>query len=143
MIAVRPAAKSDRGAILKIIEESGLYYPKQRLSGFWLAEENERVIGIIRLEKHRDFYFLSSLGVAKDRRDQGIATTLLKKVLNEAKEPVYLYTIIPDFFSRLGFKVVPRPSFLPVREIFNCGECQPEKCVCMIYSPNLRRSEGE
>ena len=56
--------------------------------------------------------------------------------LKNIQKKVYLYTILPAFFKKYGFKeTLPLPS-LPSRENLGCPECLPEKCVCMVKSPH-------
>lgn len=132
MVRVRKAQVADRGAILGIIEQLDLAYPTQTLGHFWVAEEKKQVVGIADLWEFRNFWFLSSLGVAADRQHKGVATKLLNKLLTGLRKDVYLFTIIPDFFSRFGFQVAAEPpKGLPPRTIFNCGRCEPAACVCL------------
>jgi N-acetylglutamate synthase-like GNAT family acetyltransferase len=135
MLKIRKAEKKDVAAIRGLIEQLDLAYPGQTFDNFWVAEENGKVVGIADLKESADIYFLSSVGTDAQHQRQGFASEFLKELLKGLKKDVYLYTIIPGFFSRLGFKAVTRPSILPVREIFNCSECQPEKCVCMVKKP--------
>jgi N-acetylglutamate synthase-like GNAT family acetyltransferase len=125
------AQKKDNDRILKILDEANLRYPFEKLSNFWVAEKDDRILGVVRLEDHPGFFFLTSLGVDPGQRNKGVAATLLKEVLNAADKPVYLYTIIPDFFKKFGFKIEPNPPQLPPKEIYGCDECFPGKCVVM------------
>ncbi len=132
MIRVRQARDADKTAIERIIKELDLSYPSQTLNDFWVAEEEKQVVGIAALWEYRNFYYLSSVGVAENRQHQGIATKLLNKLLAGRRKDVYLFTIMPDFFARFGFQTVSEPpKGLPPRTIFACGRCRPERCVCM------------
>ena len=88
---------------------------------------------------------------------RGLGTKLLKQLLNLAAQknytkPVYLRTIIPQFFKKACFRVVkesPAPAnfatkryplnayhlSLPPKENAECRWCQPEKCTLMIKLP--------
>ncbi len=135
MIRVRQARDADKNTIREIIEQLDLAYPTQTLDHFWVAEENKQVAGIADLWEFRNFYFLSSLGVAENRQHQGIATKLLNKLLAGRRKDVYLFTVRPGFFARFGFQAVSEPpKGLPPRTIFACGRCRPELCVCMRRS---------
>ena len=135
MLLVRKAEIKDVAAIQALIRQLDLAYPSQTLDNFWVAEENEDVIGIADLKESADFYFLSSVGVEEKHQHKGIASTFLKELLKGLKKDIYLFTIIPDFFSQLGFKIVAQPANLPNRELFNCSECEPGKCVTMVKKP--------
>ena len=131
-LSVRPARSSDLPIILEILDLADLRYRHETLNGFHLAEIDGRIAGVVRLDEHPDFVFLTSLGVRPELQQQGIATTLLKSLFKDINKPIYLYTIIPEFFARLGFiKTDPRPD-LPPKEIFGCDECFPERCRCMV-----------
>ncbi len=131
MIRIRPAANKDEKEILRLLDEADLRYRQESLDGFRVAEIEGEIAGIVRIKEFPDFLFLTSLGVAKAHRDRGVASALVNKATAEAKKPVYLYTIIPEFFKKLGFKIEENPPRLPSREIYGCDECLPGKCVVM------------
>ncbi|MCX5726367.1 MAG: GNAT family N-acetyltransferase, partial [Candidatus Saganbacteria bacterium] len=130
------AQNKDLEKIPKILEEADLHYPGEVLNDFWVAEKDKDIIGVVRLEENKDFFFLTSLGVAKENRNQGVAAALLKTILEKANKNVYLYTIIPDFFKKLGFELTEKPVNLPSKELFGCRDCAPSKCVCMVRCPH-------
>ncbi len=131
MIAIRRATISDYEQILQILKDRELEYPSLNLDNFWIAEDGNIIVSITRFEDIGNCYFISSVGTKKDFEGKGLASKLIKKISNQQKD-VYLYTIIPDFFEKLGFKTVKTPPFLPRREVFNCKDCSPNVCVCMI-----------
>jgi len=135
MLTIRRITKKDEPSVLGLIKELDLAYPTQKLDNFWVVEENREIIGLADLKEFDDFWLLSSVGVDKKHQHRGVASLLLKELIKDLKKDVYLYTITPEFFSRLGFQIVPRPSDLPAREIFNCAECRPQHCVCMVKRP--------
>ncbi len=133
MLKVRQAQDADKNAIRKIVDELDLSYPSQTFENFWVAEEDKQVVGIAALWEYRNFYYLSSLGVEPGRQHRGIATKLLNKLLAGRRKDTYLFTIMPDFFARFGFRTVKEPpKGLPPRTIFACDRCQSELCVCML-----------
>ncbi len=135
MIRVRQALDADKPAIKALINQLDLTYPSQTLDSFWVAEEKKQVIGIADLWEFRNFYFLSSVGVAENRQHQGIATKMLNKLLAGLRKDTYLFTITPDFFARFGFQITAEPpKGLPPRTIFACDRCRSELCVCMRRS---------
>ncbi len=135
-ITVRAARPADLPAILEILELADLRYRRETLDGFHLAERDGRVAGIVRLDERPDFVFLTSLGVRPELRGQGIGTALLRQLLRPLRKPVYLYTIIPGFFARLGFARTDAPAALPPKELFGCDQCLPGRCLCMLKSPD-------
>jgi len=128
---IRPADKSDHSAILEVLKEADLLYPYNVLEGFTVVEENHQIVGVVRLQEINGIIFLTSLGVRTAWRGQGIASSLMKAVLSSNKKPIYLYTVIPDFFKRFGFAEMPAPATLPPKQIFGCEDCYPGRCICM------------
>ena len=134
-VNIRLARKSDDQAILELLKQLDLYYAGLELKDFWVAESNGQVIGTAQLEVFPDFCFLSSVGVKASEQKHGIGQAILTKLFNscQEKKPVYLYTIIPNFFARFGFKpTTTLPAQIPTKERYECHECHPEKCVTMV-----------
>jgi len=129
---IRKATITDKQAIIEVLAEADLHYPGETFDNFWVAEDEKKVIGIARLEKVNKFYFLTSLGVRTDLQHKGVASAILKELIKNADNNIYLYTIIPEFFQKFGFKITETPSFLPPKAIYGCEECFPEKCYCMV-----------
>lgn len=136
MIKIRKAQESDSENLLRILKELDLYYPAQSLKDFRVAEKEGQIIGIVRLEEKKDFYFLSSLGILKEHRKQGVALTLLREITSGLKKNVYLYTIISEFFEKFGFESASPLPGLPLKESLECENCFPGRCVCMVKFPH-------
>lgn len=131
MPGIRRAHQEDTAQILKILDELDLYHPSRIPQDFWVAKKNDKIVGLSCLSDHGDFLFLSSVGVIPNQRNNGIAKAILKKILPDAKKDVYLYSIIPDFFKKLGFEIVDAPKDLPPKNGIGCDECHAAMCVCM------------
>lgn len=134
---IRPATTKDINQVKRVLSEADLHYEKEDYNGFLVAEKADRVIGIVRLEEHDDFLFLTSLGVATAYQQQGIASALMNSIISEAKKPIYLYTIISDFFKRFGFKPLTTqpPNHLPSKSPYGCDKCVPGHCLTMVKYP--------
>jgi N-acetylglutamate synthase-like GNAT family acetyltransferase len=138
MLIIRPAASNDQAAITRILNEADLRYPSEAYDNFWLAEKAGQVVGVVRLEERPEFIFLTSLGVAQAALRQGVASALMTFAVNRSKKPIYLYTVIPAFFQKFGFVIVPQnPSSvsLPSKSPYGCDECFPNQCVTMVKQP--------
>jgi len=131
-MTIRGAQKKDFDAIRTIIMELDLAYPSQSLDSFLVLEDKDRIIGIANLEEFDGFYFLSSVGVVEGFQRRGLASSFIRDLLKGLKKDVYLYTVIPGFFERLGFTAVARRSDLPLKMTFSCKECTPDTCVTMV-----------
>lgn len=131
-LTIRGAEQRDSKDILEIIKILDLSYPSQTLDDFWVAEKDGKIAGIANLKEFDDFLFLSSVGTKEEFQRQGISSALLNNILSGAGKCVYLYTVIPKFFEKLGFRrAAPLPG-LPAKKIFSCRECTPEACACMV-----------
>ncbi|MBN2058395.1 MAG: GNAT family N-acetyltransferase [Candidatus Saganbacteria bacterium] len=131
-LKIRKARPEDEAAVLELLRELDLYYNGLRFSGFRVAEDSGRIVGIVQLEPGLDHIFLSSLGISQDRQEQGLASALLNELLPKQDQDIYLYTIIPDFFKKFGFEpVIPQVS-LPSKARYDCQDCRPDRCVTMV-----------
>lgn len=135
MLNIRSAASNDQAAIIRLLNEADLRYTGETYDGFWLAEQDGQVVGIVRLEEHPEFIFLTSLGVAQAALHQGVASALMTFAIDRSKKPLYLYTIIPDFFQKFGFVIIPHLPALPSKAPYGCEECFPGQCVTMVKQP--------
>jgi len=130
---VRPAKAEDYPEIIKLISEIDEAYPGFAPDSFWVAEEVGTIVGTVRLIYYPNFVFLESLAVKKDHQGLGIAKKLLADSLKTIKKDIYLYTIIPDFFQKIGFTPIsPPPDFLPGKARYECQFCKPSNCTAMV-----------
>jgi N-acetylglutamate synthase-like GNAT family acetyltransferase len=136
MLKIRPAGKEDSEGVLKVLKDLDLIYPSLTLDNFWVAEKDGVIAGTVRLEDHKDHCFLSCFGVIEKERRQGTAQALLEQSFKNIRKNIYLYTIIPDYFKKFGFKEAVPPPTLPSQAKFGCEDCSPEKCVCMVKYPH-------
>lgn len=136
MLSIRPATNKDRDAIKKILEDVDLFYSALTMEAFWVAEMNNKIVGTVQLKEYEDFFFLGSLAVVKEKQGKGIARALLKEVLRTHQKNIYLYTIVPEFFEKFGFKITSPPPNLPSKDRYECESCHSEKCVSMVKLPD-------
>ncbi len=134
MTVIRRARESDWDDIKSLLESMNLAHASISVKNFWIAEDEGRVVGLAQLEKTGGHFFLSSVGVCPDQRGKGIASALLEKMLSQADQVVYLYTVIPDFFKEFGFVTTAAPDGDDYRRHFDCMSCDPKSCVCMKRS---------
>ena len=133
-MVIRPARKKDHAAILAILEETDLFYAGIPLMNFYAAEEGGKVLGIVQFKEYKDYYFISSLGVGAKEQGKGIATKLINYLLGKTRpgKKICLYTVIPAFFEKFGFKLSSCAKNLPPKELYQCKDCFPKKCKCMV-----------
>jgi N-acetylglutamate synthase-like GNAT family acetyltransferase len=129
---VRKARKADFQDILRLAKKYDLDYTGMEADGFFVAAEDGRILGICGLKKHPECLELCALGVEEDYRGRGWGARLVRTALGEVPGEVYLATVIPGFFLRLGFqkaKTVP-PSMVKRGEW--CAGCTPELCSVLV-----------
>ncbi len=91
---------------------------KKWVEDFWLDDESmdsarfrvlvdsNKVIAFGRLRENIDATELCTLGVVKEFRGKGLGRLMVECLLKEAKQDIYVVTVIPAFFSKLGFEFV-------------------------------------
>ncbi|MFN5476834.1 MAG: arsenic resistance N-acetyltransferase ArsN2 [Sphingobacteriales bacterium] len=118
---IQEAIATHRGPILELLAENKL--PSEdigvTLEHFWVALENEQVVGAIGLEIYGQYGLLRSMVVSTASRGQGIASMLVGYLEDEAGkmgiDEIYLLTeTAPDYFLRHGYmetrrEEVPEP----------------------------------
>ncbi|HSY75265.1 MAG TPA: GNAT family N-acetyltransferase [Bacteroidia bacterium] len=86
-----------------------------------------------RLKKHDDCIELSSVGVIKEYRSKKLGEAIIKSFLSEAKQDIYLVTVIPGFFSKMGFKEVKEyPASLKYKSENFCEKHHPGDVVTVM-----------
>jgi len=130
---IRPAKELEKDKIRKLAEQFNLDSKDMPHEEFIVAEENEKLVGLVRIKKNKGCFELCSLGVAKEKQGQGIGKELVASVTKEPRL-LYLATIIPDFFKKLGFKKVDQIPKCMKKDPAWCEGCPaPEKCTVMKY----------
>jgi N-acetylglutamate synthase-like GNAT family acetyltransferase len=131
-MSVRKAQEEDLPDVVRLATKHGLDYGGMEADDFWVVEEAGRVVGICGLKRHPECLELCALGVEEAFRGRGWGEKLVWAVLGDAADTVYLATIIPGFFARLGFgKARSIPSSM-VKKAEWCAGCRPELCTVMV-----------
>lgn len=137
MLLVRPSTPLDYPVIQSLLYELELDYPTQDLAQFWVAIVENKIIGIVYLQFFNHFIYFSSFGIALSKQKNGFAKQFLNEILFKMNKPVYIYTIIPSFFEKFGFKLIDQvPEGIPDRANHRCDICLPEQCLTMVFDPS-------
>lgn len=72
---------------------------------FLVLSKNEQLLAFGRIRQHSSCAELCSLGVIEEARHLGLARKLINALCEATKRPIYLVSIIPDFFSEFGFEI--------------------------------------
>jgi N-acetylglutamate synthase-like GNAT family acetyltransferase len=163
---IRQADHADRAQVLAIINEAAQayrgvippdrwhepYMPEQELlneigSGvtFWVAEEDNRLLGVMGLQDKGAVALIRHAYVAPTTQRKGVGTTLLKHVDALAGKPVLIGTWADaswaiDFYKRNGFTVVsPAQKDRLLRTYWSIPDRQIETSVVLAdarWSPS-------
>jgi len=130
---IRKAEPRDYAAIQALMAALELSYPAMDLGCFWVAESGDEVVGAAELKEFQTCSLLSCVGVREDLQGLDLGRALVGEVVRQARHDVYLYTLIPGFFRKVGFAEAGQiPPDLPPRFIYGCQNCNPRLCVCMV-----------
>ncbi len=113
--AIRLALPKDRAAIERLLEGQELPTAgvAEWVDHFWIAEAEERVVGVAGVELYGDGALLRSVGVEPEWRNSGLGARLVARAMAAAQEAgareIFLLTTTADsYFPRLGFAVCGR-----------------------------------
>ena len=129
---IRRAKKRDFPRVTALARTLSLDYSGMESDEFWVAEEGGEVAGICGLKKRPDCRELISLGVHPARRGRGLGRRLVLALLEETPGDIYLTTVIPAFFEKLGFRKTPRVPVSVVKEADWCEGCDRTLCAAMV-----------
>ena len=129
---IRKARASDLPGIRRLAESLGLDYPGLEDDRFWVAEEGRAIAGIVALKRRADCDELVALGVEPGGRRRGLGRNLVQALLDKAPSDVYLATIIPEFFERVGFVRAPSAPAGLAKDPAWCEGCRKDRCVIMV-----------
>ncbi len=114
-IKVQPVRPADRSKIIELLNTANLPVGDlpASLENFFVAIDNDNIIGAIGLEVYGKYGLLRSLIVHPDHRKQSVAGKLIHELENNAcdagLEAIYLLTeTAPAYFEKKGFMRVLR-----------------------------------
>lgn len=134
---LRKACLSDVPALFKLIHQYAVeevMLPRalpelyENIWEFTVAEKDGQVVacGALRLY-NEEIAELRSLCVDPDRKTAGLGRSVAKQILHEAKglglKSVFALTVVPGFFSKMGFYPVERGA-LPQKVWRDCLQCE-------------------
>jgi amino-acid N-acetyltransferase len=107
------------------------------LDSFFVALDNNHVVGAIGLEKYNNCGLLRSLVVNKDYRNEKIAGKLVGQLEEKAKtlgiDCIYLLTeTAPDYFAKKGYERISRDEVpAPLKESSEFSHVCPQTAIVM------------
>ncbi len=137
---VRSAKITDAKAIYSLInsyaEQDKMLFRSmadiyENLQAFTIAELDGKVVGCCALQIiWSDLAEIKSLAVDEGHKNQGIGKSLVTAALEQAAHldlpRVFALTLDPDFFEKLGFKIIEKDS-LPMKVWSDCAKCPKQQ----------------
>jgi len=120
----------------------------ENLQAFTVAELDGDVVGCCALEIiWSDLAEIKSLAVDKANKEKGIGKMLVTAALEQAGQlgvpRVFALTLEPDFFEKLGFKVVKKET-LPMKVWSDCARCtKQDNCDEIAVIKEIRNPTHE
>jgi amino-acid N-acetyltransferase len=103
---LRPACAKDIWAIRKLVLSAKLDPTQIHWSQFWVIESEKCLVACGQLRCFPGAQELGSLVVAPAWRNRGLGTYLVKHLIQEATQPLYLECLgsrLAQFYTRFGF----------------------------------------
>ena len=103
----------------------------ENLQAFTVAELNGNVVGCCALQIiWSDLAEIKSLAVDEANTEKGIGKMLVSAAIDQATKlglpRVFALTLNPDFFKKLGFKVIEKEA-LPMKVWSDCAKCPKQQ----------------
>jgi N-acetylglutamate synthase-like GNAT family acetyltransferase len=129
---IQKARAADFPQIRSLAAKFNLDYADMEEDDFWVAAQGRKIVGICGLKKHPDCLELCALGMASRYRNRGLGRKLVAALLEDSAGDIYLTTIIPGFFEKLGFESADRipPSLVKQEEW--CAGCRRDRCRVVV-----------
>jgi len=104
-----------------------------KMEQFIIAKSNNQVVGFGREKNHQYCAEISTLGVVRAFRNQGIGKSIVTELIKRIKsETIFVVTVIPDYFCQLGFKITSElPDSLKAKSEF-CGSFSNSDIVSIM-----------
>ncbi|RMA96021.1 N-acetyltransferase [Hydrogenothermus marinus] len=133
---IRKAKVKDAKQIFQILQEfalKGILLPRslnsiyENIRDFYVYEEDGKIKAVVSLHVYwEDLAEIKSLAVKEDVQRKGIGKKLVEKCIEDAKDlgikRVFALTYVPQFFEKLGFKIVDKSEF-PQKVWTECIHC--------------------
>lgn len=113
---LRPATQADEKIINRIVRAVGINPMSLDWRRFLVAEDDGQVVGIGQIKPHGDgSRELASIAVIPERRGQGIASAIIRALLEKERGEIYLLcrNELESFYARFGFRKIGRDEMPP------------------------------
>ena len=140
-IFVKQAEESDLEQILTHLEDFQLDDTNVAYEQFYIAVNNQEIIGFGRIKPYDKIYELSSVGVLPEHRSKGVGQKLINYLIDIfPSNDIWITTKIDEYFKQFGFKECHTPpEEIQYKQIYICSKlCKSTKSThCMLLKKNL------
>ena len=116
-LIIKSASPAAYETVVALLSAAGLPTEDLRkdLTNFWIAEANDKAIGVIGMDLFTPYALLRSMTVVPEYRSNGIASRLVEQVEQHAKNQglseLYLITNTAEsYFSKKGFHAISKDA---------------------------------
>lgn len=141
---LRPARSGDIWAIRKLVLSAKLDPTQLRWSQFWVIEWERRVVACGQLRSFPGAQELGSVVVESAWQGRGLGSFLVKHLIREATEPLYLECLgskLAQFYTRFGFVPISWQE-LPQSLKWKFGISQLASRLLPLISVKIMHYEG-
>jgi len=75
------------------------------VSEFITLSKDRKLLAFGRIRRYETCEEICSVGVIEEARHLGLAHKLIEKLNSLSSQPLYLVSILPDFFGKFGFQI--------------------------------------
>jgi N-acetylglutamate synthase-like GNAT family acetyltransferase len=103
---IHQPSESEFEQVKKYARQFNLDDENMERSQFKVLLSDNKLAAFGRLKVHKDAIELCTLGVVEEFRGKKLGEALVRDFINQINQDLYLVTVIPTFFSKMGFKEV-------------------------------------
>jgi N-acetylglutamate synthase-like GNAT family acetyltransferase len=119
-IIIREPDDAEYEVVRKYIDEFWLDKAYMHKGQFRILLFNGAIAAFARIKKHRSCTELCTLGVVKKLRGRHIGMVIVNGILAGIKKEVYIVTVIPDYFRKIGFHFAKEFPVIIRKKLDNC-----------------------
>ncbi len=115
-VTLRRAVAADQAVIQRIVRDANINPRDLSWPRFVVAEQEGRVVGVGQIKLHGDgSRELASLAVVPERQGQGIASSIVRALVDSEGGVLYLMcrSQLEGFYTRFGFRRIERAAMPP------------------------------
>ena len=141
---VSPASEKEMPVIIHLAKKFDLDCEDLSWKQFVAAKNNETLIGFGRLREYPECAEVATVGVIREERKCGVGSLLVKELIRLGPSDIFVVCVIPDFFHKLGFKIVKQyPSVLQKKVDFcKLYDFSDEQIFVMKFVKNETEKRG-